>query len=108
MIAAFLWYGRRIEGERLVEIIMWSTVAGSALQLGVQLPFVFRLLRTARVRFFEFGPHLRTILKNFRPTFVARGVTQISMYITALLASLLLPTGGVAALTNAGRSTCCH
>jgi putative peptidoglycan lipid II flippase len=100
MIAAFLWYGRRVEGERLVEIIMWSTVAGSALQVGVQLPFVFRLLRTARVNFFEFGPHLRTILKNFGPTFMARGVTQISMYITALLASLL-PTGGVAALTNA-------
>jgi len=100
MIAAFLWYGRRVEGERLVEIIMWSTVAGSALQLGVQLPFVFRLLRTVRRRFFEFGPHLSTILKNFGPTFVARGVTQISMYITALLASLL-PTGGVAALTNA-------
>jgi putative peptidoglycan lipid II flippase len=100
MIAAFLWYGRRAGGERLVEIIMWASVAGSGLQFVAQLPFVFRLLQPARFQLFVFGPHVRTILKNFVPTFVARGVTQISMYITALLASLL-PMGGVAALTTA-------
>jgi putative peptidoglycan lipid II flippase len=100
MIAAFLWFGTRAGGERLVEIIMWASVVGAGLQFAVQMPFVFRFVRPARSHFVELGPPVRTVLRNFGPTAVARGVTQISMYITVLMASLL-STGAVAALTNA-------
>ena len=43
---------------------------------------------------------------NFVPTFMSRGVVQISAYVDALLASLL-PTGAVAALACGRRSTRC-
>ena len=41
-----------------------------------------------------------TVVRNFVPVFISRGVVQISAYIDAMLASLL-PTGAVAALFNA-------
>ena len=44
--------------------------------------------------------HVRTVIRNFAPVFVSRGVVQISAYIDALLASLL-PTGAVTGLINA-------
>jgi len=43
---------------------------------------------------------VRTVIKNFVPVFISRGVVQISAYVDALLASLL-PTGAVTGLTNA-------
>jgi putative peptidoglycan lipid II flippase len=43
------------------------------------------------------GEHVRTVVRNFGPVFVARGVVQISAYIDGMLASLL-PVGAVAAL----------
>jgi putative peptidoglycan lipid II flippase len=44
--------------------------------------------------------HVRTVLRNFGPVFVSRGVVQISAYVDSLLASFL-PTGAVAALSYA-------
>src|SRR5262249_56928224 len=44
--------------------------------------------------------HVRTVVHNFAPVFVSRGVVQLSGYIDTLIASLL-PTGAVAALLNA-------
>jgi putative peptidoglycan lipid II flippase len=43
---------------------------------------------------------VRTVVRNFFPVFISRGVVQISAYVDALLASLL-PTGAVAALAYA-------
>ena len=43
---------------------------------------------------------MRTVLRNFGPVFVSRGVVQISAYVDSLLASFL-PTGAVAALSYA-------
>ena len=43
---------------------------------------------------------MRTVVRNFVPVFISRGVVQISAYIDALLASLL-PTGAVAGAHNA-------
>jgi putative peptidoglycan lipid II flippase len=43
---------------------------------------------------------VRTVIRNFFPVFVSRGVVQISAYIDAFLASWL-PTGAVAALAYA-------
>jgi putative peptidoglycan lipid II flippase len=40
------------------------------------------------------------VVRNFVPVFIARGVVQLSAYVDAFLASFL-PTGAVAALTNA-------
>jgi putative peptidoglycan lipid II flippase len=44
--------------------------------------------------------HVRTIVRNFFPVFVSRGVVQVSAFVDQILASLL-PTGAVAALSYA-------
>jgi len=44
--------------------------------------------------------HVRTVVRNFVPVFISRGVVQVSAYIDSLIASLL-PTGAVVGLTNA-------
>ena len=76
-----------------------TTVIGSALQVIVQLPVVLRLLRGLHLSFAFHLENVRTVVRNFFPVFVSRGVVQISAYVDALLASLL-PTGAVAALFN--------
>jgi putative peptidoglycan lipid II flippase len=43
---------------------------------------------------------IRTVIRNFVPVFVGRGVVQISAFVDTILASLL-PGGAVAALANA-------
>lgn len=80
--------------------VAWGAVVGSALQFGVQLPAVLRLLGRLRL---QIGWHLesvREVVRNFVPVVTARGVVQISAYVDNLLASLL-PTGAVSALTYA-------
>ena len=49
---------------------------------------------------FALTPAVRSVVRNFGPAFVSRGVVQVSAYIDTLLASLL-PTGAVTALMNA-------
>ena len=99
MIATLAWWGGRSSLPRLAVLLAWGAVAGSALQLIVQLPAAVTLVPDLRFRL-EFSDHVRTILRNFVPAFISRGVVQISAYIDQLLASLL-PTGAVTGLANA-------
>lgn len=99
MIATLVAFGRR-DGPSLAVDLAWGSVAGSALQFGVQLPFVMRLVGRLRPRLDARSAHVRETLRNFVPVFVSRGVVQISAYVDQVLASLL-GTGAVAALTNA-------
>jgi putative peptidoglycan lipid II flippase len=100
MIATMWEFGRRYAQFPLAELLAWGSVAGSALQVGVQLPVVLRLLRGLRLSLSYRAQNIRTVVNNFVPVFIGRGVLQISAYIDALLASLL-PTGAVAALAYA-------
>ena len=99
MIATLVWWGARSSLPQLAVILAWGAVAGSALQLLVQLPAVIRLLPSLRFRL-ELSGHVRTVVRNFVPAFVSRGVVQISAYIDEVLASLL-PTGALTGLANA-------
>ena len=99
MIATLMWWGARAPLPSLAIILAWGAVAGSALQLLVQLPSVLKLVPDLRFRL-DFSDHVRTTLRNFVPVFVSRGVVQISAYIDEVLASLL-PTGAVTGLANA-------
>ena len=78
----------------------WGSLAGSFLQLLVQLPTVLRLLGRLRPSLDVAGANVRTVINNFMPVFVGRGVVQISGYVDVVLASLL-PAGAVAGLTTA-------
>ncbi len=100
MIATLWGFGSRYERYPLAEILAWGSVVGSALQVGVQLPVVLRLLHGLHLSLGYHAENVKTVLRNFVPVFFGRGVVQISAYVDALLASLL-PTGAVAALSYA-------
>ena len=100
MIATMWGFGRRYAQFPLAVVLAWGSVVGSALQVGVQLPVVLRLLKGLHLTLRYHTEHVRTVVRNFAPVFVGRGVVQISAYVDALLASLL-PTGAVAALAYA-------
>jgi putative peptidoglycan lipid II flippase len=100
IIAALLWKGPRVGEFDLAVIAAWASVIGSALQLVVQLPMVFTLLEHFRPVLETASANVRTVITNFGPVFVGRGVVQISGYIDSAIASLL-GMGALAALTNA-------
>jgi putative peptidoglycan lipid II flippase len=110
IIASLIWFGGRgsrvaagdVEASqfRLAEWVAWGSVIGSALQFGIQLPTVLRLIKRLRPVLEAKSKSVRTVVRNFFPVFFSRGVVQISAFVDALLASLL-GTGAVAALTFA-------
>jgi putative peptidoglycan lipid II flippase len=100
MIATLVWMGRTQNLDRLAIYLAWGSVLGSALQFVVQLPLVMALSGKLRPGLHLRDSEVRTVVKNFVPVFISRGVVQISAYIDAMLASLL-PVGAVAALFNA-------
>jgi putative peptidoglycan lipid II flippase len=100
MIGTLWWFGAGSDLPTLAVILAWGSVVGSALQFLVQLPVVFRVAPHLKIAFDIRSGHVRTVLRNFVPVFMSRGVVQISAYIDALLASLL-PTGAVTGLANA-------
>jgi putative peptidoglycan lipid II flippase len=100
IIVALVWRGGRVAEFELAIVAAWASVVGSAAQLLVQVPTVITLLRHFRPRWDTVSVNVRTVVSNFAPVFVGRGVVQISGYIDAVIASLL-GTGALAALTNA-------
>jgi putative peptidoglycan lipid II flippase len=100
MIAGMLAFGAGRAQNSLVVITAWASVAGSALQVLVQLPMVFNLLGGLKLSLAHQAEHVRIVIRNFFPVFISRGVVQISAYIDAFLASWL-PTGAVSALAYA-------
>lgn len=106
LIAALVWAGLPVRNVALADLGVWGRVAmfaawgsviGSALQFAIQLPTVLMLLRRVRLSLRLTNAHVRTVLRNFVPVFVSRGVVQISAFVDAWLASWL-GTGAVAAL----------
>ena len=97
MIAALLGWGERTGPDALVRIVAWGSVAGSALQLAVQLPGVLLLCRTLRLSFDARREGVRATFRSFGPVVAGRGVTQLSGWLDAVLASLVAP-GAVAAM----------
>jgi putative peptidoglycan lipid II flippase len=102
LIGAAIIAGRRLAGNDvdLVMWIAWGAVIGSAAQLGVQLPVVFRLLRSLRPSLAVREPGVRSTLRAFVPVLLGRGSVQLSSYIDLVLAIYLGP-GIVTAIANA-------
>jgi putative peptidoglycan lipid II flippase len=96
IIATALWFGRSTGENAMAVYISWASVAGSAIQFLAQLPVVLQLVPALRI---GLGIHLagvRTVVRNFGPVFVSRGVVQISAFIDSMLASPI--PGGLAML----------
>jgi putative peptidoglycan lipid II flippase len=100
IIATLIWFGRREDQFHLAAVTAWGSVVGSALQFLVQLPKVLKLIRRFRPVLDLASENVRTVLRNFFPVFMSRGVVQISAFVDAMLAGLISPQA-VAALTYA-------
>src|SRR2546422_3889951 len=100
IIATLIWFGRRTDEFHLAEVTAWGSVAGSALQFGVQLPTVLKLIKRLHPVFDLATANVRKVLSNFFPVFISRGVVQISAFVDAMLAGLISPQA-VAALNVA-------
>jgi putative peptidoglycan lipid II flippase len=74
---------------RLSMALAWGTVAGSILQIAVQLPVCWRLLNGLHLRFTKPWPEgLRDVLVAWAPLVIGAGVAQISGLVDTLLGTL--------------------
>lgn len=100
IIAALIFYGQGHTQSELAVYTAWGLVAGSALQFGIQLPTTFRYIKARQFDLSVKLDAVQTILRNFVPVVIARGVVQVSAYVDNVLASFL-PSGAVSALAYA-------
>ncbi len=89
IIATLIAFGGHGELERLAEIVAWGTVAGSFLQLAVQVPQTLRLLGRFRPALLLRLPEMHQVVKGFVPAAVGRGVVQVSAFVDLAYASLV-------------------
>lgn len=89
-IGALIYFGQAMAGRAsdLVVALAWATLAGSGLQLLVQLPSTIRLLAAGRPSV-SLTPEVREVLRNFGPALIGRGVVQISAFVDQALVSFL-------------------
>lgn len=92
MIATLVIFGSRLHNEDLAVALAWGTFIGCALQLGIQLPFVFRYEKNLRFGLDRTLEPVREIFRNLGPVFAGRGIVQISGYVDTFIASFL-PSG---------------
>jgi putative peptidoglycan lipid II flippase len=89
IIATLVAFGAETDLSRFAEIVAWGTVAGAALQFGVQLPQALALLGRFRPMLgWGFSP-MRQVVRGFLPALVGRGVVQISAFVDLAYASLV-------------------
>jgi putative peptidoglycan lipid II flippase len=100
IIAVILIFGGKYQQFRLAEIVAFGLVLGSFLQFIIQLPYALKLIKTIKPTLQTQSPSIKTIIRNFFPVVISRGVIQVSAYIDSMLASLL-PTGAVSNLAYA-------
>jgi putative peptidoglycan lipid II flippase len=100
IIGALVYYGRGHTQSELAIYTAWGLVLGSALQFGIQLPTAAKFLKKIRFDFSVKMDAAQTIIRNFVPVVIARGVVQVSAYVDNVLASYL-PSGAVSSLAYA-------
>jgi putative peptidoglycan lipid II flippase len=97
LIAFLIYFGPKSTQNVLAVKVAWGLVLGSLLQFLIQLPTVMKLLKKIKFSLQTKSAHIQTVIKNFFPVVLSRGVVQVSAYIDNLLASFL-PTGAVSTL----------
>ncbi|HET6898456.1 MAG TPA: murein biosynthesis integral membrane protein MurJ [Vicinamibacteria bacterium] len=89
MIATLVMFGGRLAQYPLAVALAWGTVVGSALQFGMQVPFVFRYASEIRFGIDTALAPVRDVFRNLGPVVLSRGVVQLSAYIDGMIASFL-------------------
>ncbi len=98
IVAALL--GRHEAQARLAVVVAWGVAVGSLLQVLVQVPTVLALAKGLVFRPSTGDPEVRTVVRNFWPALLGRGVNQFSAFVDTVISTLLgdSPAG---ALVNA-------
>src|SRR5512142_1604759 len=90
--------GRLAQETRMAGWVAWGYVAGAIAQVAVQVPTALALLGPAfRPSLDAARASVRTVLHNFAPALVGRGVVQLSAFLDTVYASYV-GTRGLAAL----------
>ncbi len=89
IIATLVFFGTRLADRSLSIALGWGTVVGSALQFGVQLPFVIRYAPKMTFRLDTVLEPVREVARNFLPVVAGRGVVQVSAFIDGIIVTLL-------------------
>ena len=102
MLSAGTWFANRAlpldaQLHRVALALAWGTVAGSLLQIAVQLPACWKLLHGIDLRPSMRLEGVRNVLLAWVPLVLGAGVAQLSGLIDTLLGSFTGP-GGVSAL----------
>jgi putative peptidoglycan lipid II flippase len=82
---------------RIALALAWGTVAGSVLQIAVQLPACWRLLRGIPLRVSTAAEGVRDVIVAWAPLVIGAGVAQISGLVDTFLGSFT-GEGGLASL----------
>jgi putative peptidoglycan lipid II flippase len=98
MIVALTTRGPGQDVSSLAIEMAWASVIGSALVLALQLPSVLRLLGGLHATLGRSSQHVRTVVRNFAPAVLGRGVVQVSAYVDIAIASLI--ASGAAAILS--------
>jgi len=88
-IATLAALGGALAGNRLVIALAWGAVAGSVLQLAVQLPTTLALVRGVFWSLNLATSGVRKVIIAWLPVLVGAGVAQVSSIVDTQLASLL-------------------
>ncbi len=99
---AGLLLGARFGWSPLIHVLAWSTLAGSLLQLAVQLPTARRLVGGLMPLFDRGSGSVRRVMRNMVPVAASQGIFQVASFTDVLLASFL-PAGAVVGLYYAQR-----
>jgi putative peptidoglycan lipid II flippase len=97
VIAALVAFGGRVGEARLAVLVSWGYLAGAVLQVLVQVPTALALLDRFRPSLRTSRGSVRTVLHNFGPAVVGRGVVQLSAFLDTVYASYV-GTRGLAAM----------
>jgi len=105
MLAAGSWFANRAlpldaQLHRVALALAWGTVAGSVLQIAVQLPACWKVLHGIALRLSLSREGVWNVLLAWTPLVLGAGVAQVSGLIDTLLGSFTGP-GGVSALSYA-------
>lgn len=96
MIATLMFF-QDADSYKFAENLAWGAVAGSFLQVAIQIPWMLQYMKDMRPGLEMSSAPVRAILTRFFPNIMSRGIIQISAYIEGMIASFL-PTGALAAI----------
>jgi putative peptidoglycan lipid II flippase len=102
IIGAALLVGRHRAPDRFVMVVAWGAVAGSLLQVLVQVPGVLAVGGRIVPVMWTHVPELASVMTAFLPNVISRGANQISALVDLRIAtSMAAVHGAVAAMGNA-------